>query len=386
VEATADYRQSQNLSRIEGQVVVQGRVRGNALVLLYDAERPPPPQGTGRPVSFTVIPQERLFGPADPSSAGPFTAPYTVRLVAPGRYLVRGFIDADTCLTGAQPCHTPDFIPWYTVTGEPNAGDMGGAAVDPVTRAPRVLELSENADGTLPALTGVNVLFGDASILPVDRPVFWVDSPSRFERTASVKQLELKPLQIHEGVVDQRPAALLVRFVDENVDGLPDDANGDSVPDLWPRVVVRKLAEGEKLTEAQRLADENDLDRNGILDAEGAEHPRMEGPGDGLPDLVVLAAGLDTTVINAMRKPDGSLNMNPVPVASLRVNVQARAYDARNPQQPQPLRAVPAGRYALTLIQFTGQTWRVPNELAPKVASPYGLPGVESQSFVLEVP
>ncbi|WNG20468.1 hypothetical protein [Cystobacter fuscus] len=386
VEATADHRQRQNLSRIEGQVVVQGRVRGNAIVLLYDAARPPPPQGTGRPLSFTVIPQERLFGPADDTSAGPFTAPYTFSLVAPGRYLVRGFIDADTCRTLPQPCHTPDFIPWYTVTGEPNAGDMGGAAVDPVTRAPRLLELAENADGTLPALTGVNVLFGETSTVPVDRPAFWVDSPPRFERTTSIKLLELKPLQIHQGAVDQRPTGMLVRFVDDNTDGVPDDANGDSVPDLWPRVVVRKLAEGESLTDAQRLADENDLDRNGVLDAEGAEYPRMEGPGDGQPDLVVLAAGLDTTVLNSMRKPDGTWNMGLVFVDSLRVVVQARAFDARNPQQPQPLRAVPSGRYALTLIHFTGQTWRVPNELSPSVAAADGLPEVKNQSFVLEVP
>jgi hypothetical protein len=47
---------------------------------------------------------------------------------------------------------------------------------------------------------------------------------------------------------------------------------------------------------------------------------------------------------------------------------------------------VPPGRYALTLVQFTGQTWRVPNELSPPLAQEDGLPAVESQSFVLDVP
>jgi hypothetical protein len=383
---TADDRQSQSLSRIEGQVVVQGRARGNAIVLLYDATRPPPPQGTGRPVNFTLIPSERLFGPADPGFSGPFTAPYTFSLVPPGRYLVRGFIDANTCATGLQPCHVPDFIPFYTVTGEPNAGDVGGAAVDPVTRVPRVLDITANPDGTLPVPTGVNVLFGEANTVPVDRPAFWVDSPPRFERTAPLKLLELKPLQVREGAVDQWPAAMLLRLVDENGDGQPDDANGDGRPDLWPRVVVRKLTSVENLPALQRNADENDLDRNGILDPQGVDYPHTDGTSDGLPDLVVLAAGLDPTQAESLRNKDGSWNMNPVPVPSLRVIVQAQALDARDPRQPQVLRTVPSGRYALNLIQFTGQTWRVPNELSPAVATSYGLPGVKNQEFVLEIP
>lgn len=386
VMPTADQRQSQNLSRIEGQVVVQGRTRGNAIVLLYDATRPPPPQGTGRPVNFTVIPQERLFGVADATFTGPFAAPYAFSMVPPGRYLIRGFIDANTCNTGVQPCHVPDFIPFYTVTGEPNAGDVGGAVVDPLTRVPRVLDITAHTDGTLPALAGVNVLFSETSTVPVDRPAFWVDSPPRFERTATLKQLELKPLQIREGAVDQWPAAMLLRFVDENNDGQPDDANGDNRPDLWPRVVVRKLAEGPQLSAIQRNADENDLDRNGILDPQGVEYLRADGTTDGQPDLVVLTAWLDPTHYDAMRNKDGTWNMNPVPVPSLRVIVQAQALDARDPRQPQVLRAVPAGRYALTLVQFTGQTWRVPNELAPALAASYGLPGVKSQEFVLEIP
>jgi hypothetical protein len=47
---------------------------------------------------------------------------------------------------------------------------------------------------------------------------------------------------------------------------------------------------------------------------------------------------------------------------------------------------VPSGRYSVTLVQFTGQTWRVPNELAPDLVPGAGLPSVDSQSFTLEVP
>jgi hypothetical protein len=392
VRPTADHRQGQQLSRIEGQVVVQSRARGNAIVLLYDAARPPPPQGAGRPLSFTVIPARTLFGPADPGSSGPFTAPFSFSLVAPGRYLLRGFIDVDTCSASAPPCHGPDFIPWYGVTGEPNAGDVGGAAVDPLTRLPRVVEVAPGPDGALQATTGVTVSFSDSSTVP-ERPAFHVVGDSRFNPAAGPKRLDLWPLHLQAGVMDVRPPgpALLVRYVDDNGDGVPDDTNGDHQVDpwdLWPRVVVRKLVDAQGLTGKQWLADENDLDRDGVLDAEGTDYTRADGTSDGLPDQVVLAAMLapDPALLDALRKPDGTPRMEAVPVPSLGVLVMPRALDARDPRNPVPLRSVPSGRYAVTLVQFTGQTWRVPNELSPTLAPGDGLPPVESQSFVLEVP
>jgi hypothetical protein len=387
VVPTADQRQNQQLSRIEGQVVVQSRARGNAIVLLYDAARPPPPQGAGRPLSFTVIPAQKLFGPADPNSSGPFTAPFSFSLVAPGRYLLRGFIDSDTCLTGATPCHGPDFIPWYGITGEPNAGDVGGAAVDPLTRVPRVVEVAAGTDGALQAATGVIVSFSDSSAIPVERPAFRVEGGSRFDPTAGTKRLDLWPLQVREGVVSAGAPVLVVRYVDDNGDGVPDDANGDGQPELWPRVLVRKLADAEGLGGSQTLADENDLDRDGLLDATGADYTRDDGTRDGLPDQVVLAAGLVVDPLYAaLRKPDGTPRMEAVAVPSLGVFIQPYAFDVRDPSKRVMLKSVPPGRYALTLVQFTGQTWRVPNELSPPLAEEDGLPAVESQSFVLEVP
>lgn len=388
VVPTADRRQNQQLSRIEGQVVVQSRARGNAIVLLYDAARPPPPQGAGRPLTFTVIPAAQLFGPADPASSGPFTAPFTFSLVAPGRYLLRGFIDADTCATGAQPCHTPDFLPWYGVTGEPNAGDVGGAAVDPLTRVPRVVEVAAGPDGALQAASGVTVSFSDSLTVPVDRPAFQVVGEARFDPAAGTKRLELRPLSLHEGAVDQRPPGMVVRYVDNDGNGVPDDANGDGQPDLWPRLLVRKLSDAPGLTGTKQLADENDLNRDGVLDAEGVDYPRSDGTSDGLPDQVVLAAALvpDTTLQDALRNADGTPRMEAVVVPSLGIAVLPRAYDMRDPSLPALLRSVPSGRYSVTLVQFTGQTWRLPNELSPALASGAGLPPVDSQSFVLEVP
>jgi hypothetical protein len=384
VVPTEDQTQKTVTARIEGNVVVQGPARGNAVVFLYDALRPPPPQGTGRPVSFTIVPMEDIFrSELDTTANGPFTAPFSFPLVPPGRYLLRGFIDTDTCRAGAQPCHRPDFIPWFNVTAEPNLGDVGGAAVDPSTLIPREVEVSLDKNGVPMPVLGVSVSFSSTALVRADRPAFEVLSPSRFEPGTANKLLRLRVRPISEGVVDLRSPIFLVRFVDENPrDGRPDDANRDGAPDLWPRVVVRKLAENS-------LTDENDLDNNGVLDETGVDYPHANAPQDGLPDLVVLASGVvPDAFLPALTDEQGNPKMDAVVATpELNVAVRALAFDARNPTAPpEPLRAMPPGRYAVIVIQSTGQVWRVPNELTPGVAEPRGLPSLESQSFVVEVP
>ncbi|MFP2928723.1 hypothetical protein ACLESO_26710 [Pyxidicoccus sp. 3LG] len=383
VVPTADGRQNTLTARLEGSLVVQSRARGNAIVFLYDAERPPPPQGTGRPLAFTVVPAEQLFGPALGGTApGPFTAPFSFSLVAAGRYMLRGFIDADTCGAAAtQPCHRPDFIPWYGVTSEPNAGDVGGAAVDPTTGTPLVFEVTADADGQPQPLTGVSVSFSDTARVPLDRPAFQVVAGDR-NLGSTQKLLRLQPQAIQDGAVDQRPPGFFVSYVDANRDGQPDDANRDGVPDLWPRVVVRKLADG-----VAGVVDENDLDRNGVPDTTGVDYPHADGSKDGLPDVVVLAAGLvPDGPIAALTDEQGQPRMQGAVVPELQVVVRPQALDARDAAAPAPLKDLPRGRYALVLIQSTGQTWRVPNELDPALAAGVGLPSLESQAFFLEVP
>jgi hypothetical protein len=355
----ADKRQNTQASRIEGEVVVTSTARGNVVVLLFDAARPPPPAGTGRPVSFTVVPREQLFGGAADGDGGPFTAPYVFSLVAPGRYLIRAFIDANA-----------DFIPWYGVTGEVNLGDVGGAAVDALTRAPREVVIGEDL---APALD-VPVSISDALRVPVDRPVFRnLDGAAEVQVTAGgpPRVVELVANPIDDGPIHQGSPAFLARFLDDNGDGAPDDANGDGVPELWPRVVVRKLT---AVDGANPLLDEHDLDKNGVLD-------------DPASELVVLAAGFDPTdlaaqLVDAM----GRVKATPTPVTRLKLVIRPAALDARNPAAPVPLSTLPRGRYAVVVIQQTGQTWRVPNELSPGIAEGIGFPAVASQAFVVVVP
>jgi hypothetical protein len=231
---TSDPRQNQQASRIEGSVVVQSRSRGNAVIFLFDAARPPPPQGTGRPLSFTVITSQALFGSAlgDVTQGGPFTAPYAFSLVAPGNYLLRGFLDHDECVVSVAGCVSPDFIPWYGVTNEPNRADVGGAAVDAVTRLPRVVTVGGGTERLL-AATDVSVTFTDLATVPADRPAFAVTSgDGLFSPGMPMKVLELSPAPINDGVVHERQPVFFARYIDDNGDGVPDDANGDGIGDF----------------------------------------------------------------------------------------------------------------------------------------------------------
>ena len=376
VHSTADRRQNTALSRVEGEVVITGKARGAVVLFLFDAARPPPPVGAGRPVSFTVVPRDDAFKGAGNNDTGPFVARYAFSLVPAGKYIVRGFIDANA-----------DFVPWYSVTSEVNLGDVGGAAIDAATRASRVVEVSTEQ----PGVVDVPVSFSDTATVTVDRPSF---SESTGNPTITVtasggnKVFDINATPLNAGAVHESKPAFLVKAIDDNMDGVPDDSNGDGLPDVWPKIFVRKLSDGDN-----PLADENDVDRNGVLDATGADYEHvnvMTGttiPTDGQPDAVVLAAGIDLTdILPLVLDSGGAPKPQPTAVTSLRIVIKPLAIDVSNPIAPSPLRALPKGRYALTVMQFTGQTWRVPNELAPGVSERFSLPTVASQAFVIQVP
>lgn len=379
VFSTADRRQNTELSRIEGSVVVSSKARGNVVVLLFDSARPPPPAGSGRPITFTVLSREAVFGQAPDGDTGPFTAPFAFSLVPAGKYTVRGFVDSNV-----------DFIPWYDVTSQVNSGDVGGAAIEPTTRAIREISI----DTKTPALD-VPVSFADTALVPVDRPSFVVDGGApgfTLTPTGGVQVLELHPLVLNEGVIHQGKPAFLAKFIDDDNNGMPDDANKDGVPDLWPKVLVRKLA--NTVDGGNPLLDENDLDKNGVLDSSGEDYEHvnptngMTIPADGKPDAIVLAAGIDPTELAPLLidPMTGMVRPTPVPVGRLKLVLRPQAVDISNPLAPQPLKAMPKGRYAITLVQISGQTWRLPNELQPGIAQKFALPVVSSQAFVIEVP
>jgi len=411
VAPTSDTAQNVQTSRIEGEAVVTGPARGNLVILRFDATRPPPPQGTGRPEAFTIITREELYKDAAPASAGPFTAPYAFSLVPPGSYLLRGFLDADGafCPPGSA-CRVSDFNPWYGVTGEPNRGDVGGAAVDALTLAFRTVTISKDEDDRVTeAATGVTftVQQSTSTTVPADRPAYQVITASQqfavstappcnpsFPTGPRCKVLDVAAMAVYEGVVDQRAPAFLIRFIDNNNDCVADDLNGDGQPDFWPRVFVRKLADANN---PALLVDENDRDRDGVVDTDPGlpSYPHADGSTDTAADAVLLAAGIipDAAALSALVDGSGQPRCTPsasgpvwpvAPAGSLRLAVQSVALDVANPNAPVRLQGVPPGKYAMTVMQFTGQTWRLPNELQPLVAGG-GLPAVPSQAWYLDV-
>lgn len=386
VFAGADRRQNAHPARVEGEVVVSSAARGNVVVLLFDAARPPPPTGTGRPLTFALVPRQALFGEVRDFDTGPFTAPFAFSLVNPGQYQIRAFVDGND-----------DFIPWYGVTNEVNTGDVGGAALDSISRAPLTIDVTAGEDGTARPATGIAVTVGDTARVTVDRPAFEVampGSPTAITTDATLAGapllLDLRARPVNEGVVKQQQPVFLARFIDDNLDGVPDDANGDGVPELWPRVVVRKLA--NEAAGVNPLADENDLDRNGVIDETGIDYDHLNPmtgatiPADGVPDLVVLAAGINVTEVAPMLVDAmGRAKPTPTPLTRLPIVIRPTALDATDSRRPAPIKGVPEGRYAITVIQQTGQTWRVPNELQDTLATRFGLPVVSSQTFVVRV-
>lgn len=380
VIASADERQHSESARIEGRVVVTSAARGNVILSLFDASRPPPPDGTGRPISFVFIPAEELFGAAmdDPSRTGPFTAPYSFSLVPEGRYLIKGFLDREGC-SDQWGCRKPDFNPWYGVTNEPGAGDVGGADVDASTKQIVVLDVHRDDSGQLVPITDAAVSFADSALVPVDRPAFDVSGIPVLDLSKPASLFELTPKKIDELSISS--PMFLARWVDENGDGVPDDANSDGIPEFWPKVFVRKLADVPL-----PLLDENDVNHDGVIDEQGVDYEHADGTKDGKPDAVVLAAGFrPDTVASALMNEDGTPNMGAVPMPKLDLVIRPLALDARDPAHPVPLKTVPKGKYAVIVMQFTGQTWRVPNELQPAFASHAGLPQVDSQAYVIEV-
>jgi hypothetical protein len=339
----ADPRQNAKTSRIEGSVIALTVARGDICLFLFDANDLPPPEGGGRPLSFALLTREEVFGSAldDPGNRGPFTAPFAFSLVPPGRYFVRGFVDVNG-----------DFAPWYSITEEPNAGDIGGAAADFLTQDQKVVEIGAD----LQPAKGVSVLFSDiiGVEFPKDRPAFEV-SPSSLTLTGAAN-LTLNAKGFDDDLVIEPNPVFLASLVDGDGDGMPDDADGDGVPDFWPKVWMRKMVDGDLLHD----------------------------------EPIALQVSLDSTLEADLVDSQGRVKTTPMPTGQLPLVIGPGAFDISDPANPVPLSAVPPGRYSIRVIQCPEpqacQTWRVPNELAPSMAGRLGFSADESQGFSVEVP
>ena len=106
------------LNAIHGTVVIPSTAMGDAFVLLYDANDPPPPVGTGSPHNLTAIAAEDF----DTDSTGLRSAPYALTRVPDGDWLVTALVDVDS-----------DFHPLLVSTSGATCGDLYGAHLSSLT-------------------------------------------------------------------------------------------------------------------------------------------------------------------------------------------------------------------------------------------------------------
>lgn len=266
--------------------------------------------------AFLYAPQEGFPGPpAQPRAA---TAASAVRVaqgdahavfaaVGPNPYRLWGLLDLDQ-----------NFAPQTDVLAQPGAGD----------RVAQGLEINVQ-----PGLSQRFALDVDLAIEDEPPACRLEDEPTEvvLAQTPGVPTpltLVVEPL---EGELDRARLGFRVGLVDEDQNGVPDDLDGDRVPDLWPRAFMRwqpKPGQGE----------------------DGAEVllPMIFNPA---PFLAELAGDLGKSVF----------------VDRLQFGVLAQGQKLTQGPGGQvtveALGSAPAGSYQLVVLSRTGQYWTLPNDL-----------------------
>lgn len=334
---------------LAGELVVSGlEDPGNAYILLYDANDPPPPSGTGRPVNFAAVPASRFTG----EGVGLQAAPWEMAGVPDGTYLVTTLVDQDF-----------NFHPLIGTNSGATCGDVVGA------------HLADATSGTIATVTvsgGVlldNVTVVAASVIPVQRPVFTTTTTSVSRASDETQLVALSSSAVAvayaEGVSiqldgpfdgqDPCDTAFFVEVMDADGDGAPDPHPNEAYAaqgllDIWPRIYLSHLSppEGESYA---------------------AELPIY-------PDFVLSGqVPVNTPVLLT------SLNLVYVPAALHTTGVGTD----QELEETVTGADVPAGLWSISVISATGQTWTVPNEAAAGVSlSPDFDPASQGVALVVE--
>lgn len=332
---------------IEGSVVLDGPPGGDALVFAFSCSDPPPPAGAGSPVDFQILYEEDFV--AD-------EAPFRFAGLAPGTcLLLTGFVDRDGDWSGL-----------YSTTNQATAGDLALSSRTVVVPQPGP------GSGLVPDV--VNQDLSEVQAVPLERPVFSVAGGTTMTVGASPGSTATVSMQIAGQAVDEPlgrasgpPVFTLVFAPDVDGDGLPDDNNGDGLPDvLWPRVLVRKLDATDPAGVA--VADEPPVVLPGVVipldPADPAnpatnyalQHAQAGLPFDGASVFPVSSLGVAVPGLVVTDLASGS-------TATIE-SVLASGVEVR-------------GDYQILVMNSSGQTWAVPNEL--------GAFGVSDQDTVFVV-
>ncbi len=362
-------------SAIHGTVRVDGALYGAVYLMLYACEDPPPPAGSGSPVDFVVLPRTHFTDRQ---------ADFVFPLVAAGEpgtedteagaacYLVAGFVDSDN-----------DFNPFFNVTGQVTAGDIGGdAVVVTVPGAPIEGEPIPLVEGIVVELT---------TPVPFDRPSFevWPTHASSSAGPCGVAVDEGSPLGLAIGkdsdypgpydlicatmetlpletsLVDVKaPLFGMVFAADDDGDMFPDDLNGDTIPDvIWPKVLLQRL----DTTDPYLLTTQ---DPPVLIPAIVLPQDLLGDPAyDHIMDYMLAGNAFDGETVY----PVDHLNLL---IPELMVT-DAETLATETLENVAATGVELSGLYQILVMNSTGQVWSTPNELAAF--------GYESQAQVMIV-
>ena len=195
----------------------RGHVLGAAVLLIFNEDLLPPPEGFGTTAQqLQIVVGDQLFSAvtaqlrADPNSDEiicppndgstiTVSAPWTVGPLAPGRWQVRGFYDYDA-----------DFSPVLKIHQLPGAGDVGGGAID---------NSAEVLQGGKPVYSSIQI--GDYN---EETHKYSVDDRGALVTNVSVslglRLGQARPIFYYKSVIDERPTSY-IGLDGENHEGLP---------------------------------------------------------------------------------------------------------------------------------------------------------------------
>lgn len=332
---------------IQGEMVVIGNeVHAPGYVLLVPAATPPPPSGVGRPVSFATIRPTDFTGDA---GNGVQAASWSLTNVEDGEWILLGLIDNDE-----------DFQPLLGSNAGSTCGDQSGAYFSDITTS--AFANVTVSGGQL--VDDVTLLIGNT--YTVERPAFQIVeqepvgagfyADTTVSNTGTDVFFALQTIGVHSEIIDMDgpydPAtpgdcetALWVEVVDADGDGVADEHWRASVaekgyPAVYPRIYFEYLGDGD-------------------VPVEEGESYQSEG----VPDPIGLS-NRSTYPLNTPVIPTGTffgLGQGVLPVGWGQLVLHTL------PDGTEEWLAgadVPTGSYSITVVQYTGQTWALPNETA----------------------
>ena len=308
-----------------------GRTPGNLILQAYRGGAAfAPPLAALPPSRVKIVPAQFLNLSSDR------TYTYTLDALPPGTYVVEALDDEDGNFNSLNLLQTP------------TKGDLIGGVLDSSTGHLKVIDVQGPVSGQDVTLVGAPGQDGQGNGTPLDPPAFELDEtagPAQIAQDArGTVRLNVRakpvafPIGITSGATSAQTTFFTVGLVRDSGGNLV-DSDGDGLPDVWPRALLVKLADGDPGNLTQ------DLPTTAIPVAV-----------DPTPFLPALLSSSNKELV--------------LPATKLSLIVRPAAVDATDPSSPKRLPAMPAGKYKLVLLNKTGQLWQLPNEAGPAALDP----------------